>query len=254
MVEDHFDATFAARLSQQEKQVQQVYRPVIGIHKWFARRPGSLFRCLLLAEYGGGRPLADSYLEGHDLRGVVADPFMGGGTPIYEANRLGLSVVGTDINPMSYWIVRQALSPVDLTELAEVAAGLHADLDRRLGRLQRTACRGCGDEVPVKYFLWVKQQPCPDCGARTDLFPGYRLAEAVRHPEHVLVCADCGALSEHERAPRRASPATCESCGGASIIVSSIGITRRPSWPAGTVAESGPWRAGPVEASARRGG
>jgi len=42
--------------------------------------------------------------------------------------------------------------------------------------------------------------------------------------------------------------------GEASIIVWSIGITRPPSWPGGTVAENGPWRAGPVEACARRGG
>ena len=30
--------------------MQQHYRPVISVHKWFARRPGSLFRALALAE------------------------------------------------------------------------------------------------------------------------------------------------------------------------------------------------------------
>lgn len=46
-LEHNFDATFAAELAQREKQIQQNYRPVIGIHKWLTRRPGTLFRNLL---------------------------------------------------------------------------------------------------------------------------------------------------------------------------------------------------------------
>ena len=57
------------------------------LHKWFARRPGSLFRSLLLAEFDGGKPLRESYYQGHDLSNVnVFDPFLGGGTPAVEAN------------------------------------------------------------------------------------------------------------------------------------------------------------------------
>src|SRR3990172_9259281 len=105
-LETNFDVTFTAILAQREKQIQQNYRPIIGIHKWFARRPGTIFRSLLLSEYNGGEPLEKSFWRSHRLRGVIADPFMGGGTPIYEANRLGFHVVGTDINPMAYWVVR----------------------------------------------------------------------------------------------------------------------------------------------------
>lgn len=212
-VEDAFDAEFAGRLSLREKQIQQVYRPVVGIHKWFARRPGSLFRCLLLAEYGGARPLRECYWEGHRLSGVVADPFMGGGTPVYEANRLGLAVIGADINPMSFWLVRQALSPLDLSAFSDAARGIRDELDRRHGRCQRTICTRCGAEAPVKYYLWVKQLACPACGVVNDLFPGYRLAEAVRHPAHVLVCAACGALNELAEVPRRRAPVPCAACG-----------------------------------------
>ena len=108
-LELHFDPTFATRLALREKQIQQNYRPIIGIHKWFARRPGSVFRSLLLAEYNSSDPLEASYWREHKLTGVIADPFMGGGTPIFEANRLGFSVLGADTNPMAFWIVRQAL-------------------------------------------------------------------------------------------------------------------------------------------------
>jgi putative DNA methylase len=46
-----FDIPFVANLALREKQIQQNYRPIIAVHKWFARRPGTLFRSLLLAEF-----------------------------------------------------------------------------------------------------------------------------------------------------------------------------------------------------------
>jgi putative DNA methylase len=58
MIEHDFDVPFVAQLAQREKQIQQSYRPVIGPHKWFSRRPGALFRALLLAEFAQDGPLA----------------------------------------------------------------------------------------------------------------------------------------------------------------------------------------------------
>lgn len=43
----------------------------------------------------------------------IADPFMGGGTPLLEANRVGCDIPGFDINPMSYWIVKQEIEYLD---------------------------------------------------------------------------------------------------------------------------------------------
>ena len=44
MIERDFDVPFIADLALREKQIQQNYRPIIAVHKWFARRPGTLFR------------------------------------------------------------------------------------------------------------------------------------------------------------------------------------------------------------------
>lgn len=52
MIEQNFDVAFVAKLALREKQIQQNYRPIIAVHKWFARRPGTLFRGLLLSEFG----------------------------------------------------------------------------------------------------------------------------------------------------------------------------------------------------------
>ncbi|MGQ0552838.1 MAG: DUF1156 domain-containing protein [Planctomycetota bacterium] len=212
-LERAFDPTFAAKLALREKQIQQSYRPIIGIHKWFARRPGTVFRCLLLAEFNGSEPLDTSYWRTHQFTGVVADPFMGGGTPIFEANRLGLGVVGTDINPMAFWIVRQALAPLDIAAFAAAAADVAARVENTVGQFYSTLCTECGHDADVKYFIWVKTATCPECGVANDLFPGYLLAEAERHPKHVVACARCGALNEFDHSPTQAAPGHCASCG-----------------------------------------
>ena len=217
-IEQHFNPTFATTLALREKQIQQSYRPIIGIHKWFARRPGTLFRSLLLSEFNGSEPLESSYWHSHELRGVIADPFMGGGTTVFEANRLGLSVVGCDINPMAHWIVRQALEPLDREDFVNTAARVVERVERRLGSFYETQCLHCRQTAQVKYFLWVKTAACPSCRTVNDLFPGYLLAEAERHPAFVVACRKCGHLNEYDTLPGATAPAPCRVCHGAVSV------------------------------------
>ena len=222
-LEKDFDASFATALALKEKQIQQNYRPIIGIHKWFARRPGTIFRTLLFAEFNGEEPFEKSYWRA-PAEGVIADPFMGGGTPIYEANRLGFHVVGTDINPMAYWVVRQSLAPLDLAELLHGAAGWCVT-SRRRSEIFTLPSDSCGNPAAVKYFIWVKTATCPHCQTENDLFPGYLLAEAVRHPQQRVVRrlrpAQRVRLSPHPRVP-----GSCRECGHAVHVRHQRGATR----------------------------
>src|SRR5262245_50376080 len=133
MIEKDFDIPFVAGLALREKQIQQNYRPIIAVHKWFARRPGTLFRALLLSEFGDGA-LRDQFYQANEFKGVkIADPFMGGGTPLLEANRVGCDVIGFDINPMAYWIVRQEIEHLDLKAYREAANKLNRWLKEKVG-------------------------------------------------------------------------------------------------------------------------
>lgn len=210
-IEKSFDIPFIANLSLREKQIQQNYRPIIAVHKWFARRPGTLFRGLILSEFER-KPLRQIYYRSNNLRGIfVADPFMGGGTPLIEANRLGCDVVGYDINPMAYWIVRQEIERIDLKAYRNAANKLTHWLESQIGYFYRTRCLQCGSaEAHVKYFLWVKVQSCRRCGKDFDLFRGYLVALNRRHPKNVFVCPSCGQLSEVED---RKQAGDCMSCG-----------------------------------------
>ena len=132
-VERNYDIGFVAGLALREIQIQQNYRPIIAVHKWFARRSGTLFRGVSSFE------VLEGAADGHFLRGRrpsgrrIADPFMGGGIPLIEANRLGCEVIGCDINPMAYWIVRQEIEHLDLVAYKKATTDLFRTLEKRFG-------------------------------------------------------------------------------------------------------------------------
>jgi adenine-specific DNA methylase len=210
VLETRFDDALIGRLASAEKQIQQNFRPVIAVHKWFARRPGSLFRGLLLSEFDD-RPLGESYFSGHDLEGVVLDPFMGGGTTLFEANRLGVSVVGYDTNPLSRWVCERELEALDVDAFQLAAEEIARAVEAEVGDLYKTRCVECGEQAEVKFFLWVKTHLC-ECGVETLLFPGSLVAGRgmKRHTHDVLVCGSCRRVEQF--LPGEA-PGDCPHCG-----------------------------------------
>ena len=127
--------------------------------------------------------------------------------PIY---RIGCNVIGMDINPMAAWIVREEIDAIDVMAYTKEAHDLLAHLSEEIGPFYKTRCPITGQtDADVKYFLWVKTGTCAACRKAFDLFPGYVLAEDVRHTSYVLVCSSCGDLNEVDD-PRR--PGACR-CG-----------------------------------------
>ncbi len=136
---------------------------------------------------------------------------MGGGTPLLEANRLGCGVTGIDVNPMSYWIVREELQRIDLDAYKEASKVLLRALESTAGHYYLTSCIHCGiDDAKVKYFLWIKSIPCQNCDHSIDLFDGHLVAKDTRHPTNVFMCGTCGGLNEKTT---RSEPGTCDECG-----------------------------------------
>lgn len=209
MIEKRYNTPFVASLALREKQIQQSYRPIIAVHKWFARRPGTLFRSLLLSEFVS-EDLQDVFFQSNDLRGIrAADPFMGGGTPLIEANRVGCDVIGCDINPMAYWVVKQELASLDVHGYLTQAWTLRERLGDRVGQYYQTRCGICGELADAKYYIWAKTVHCLECDREYALLPGYQIAARGRHPAHVLLCWRCGHLNE---AASLESAGRCELC------------------------------------------
>ena len=161
MIEKNFDIPFIADLALREKQIQQNYRPIIAVHKWFARRPGTLFRGLLFSEFLE-KPLHESFYQANSLKGIkVADPFMGGGTPLIEANRLGCEIAGFDINPMAYWIVKQEIEHLDLDAYLRAANSLREQLEKEIGSIAGDTGTTGKCSMPGNFSAWS----CPHSGS-----------------------------------------------------------------------------------------
>src|ERR1035441_368713 len=91
-----------------------------------ARRPASVFGGILIAaglkapeDHEQAARLAwDYYYSDHQRaanfkRLRVLEPFMGGGTTLVEGSRLGYDVIGNDLNPVAWLVVKNEVAGSD---------------------------------------------------------------------------------------------------------------------------------------------
>ncbi|MFT3966402.1 MAG: hypothetical protein QM690_11035 [Sphingobium sp.] len=179
-------------------------RPIYTAHKWFARRLGSVFRSLLIGVTS--EPDADFgelYYGGADLTGLkVLDPFVGGGTSVFEASRLGATAYGCDVDPVACAVSRLELGAADLPDLGPTLA----DLKERVGSQLAEFHVRYGDQV--LHHFWVQVVECAGCGSHFDAHPNHVLADdgTTRH----AFCSACGTIHD---LPTRTASFECDSCG-----------------------------------------
>ncbi len=199
-------------------------KPIYQMHKWWARRLGSVFRMITLATFGDEKEsdneIWQKFCNGADLNGaVVLDPFMGGGTTIVEALRLGCKVIGIDINPVAWFVTKKEIEPVNLDELDKAFLDLEDSVGNCIKQYYRTKCPK-GHPADVMYFFWVKIARCRSCGSKVKLFPNYELS--VRDHVYVVLCPQCLRVIE----TRGYSPETrCNDCG--TVFDPRKGVSRR---------------------------
>jgi adenine-specific DNA methylase len=119
-IEEGFPIVEINRLAVPER---NAFKPIYQMHKWFARRASCVFRAILLGclKPAGTDIMAEFYKDHTDdpdtVGKVILDPFMGGGTTVVEALRLGCKVIGIDLNPVAWFIVKTEVEPVEIEEL-----------------------------------------------------------------------------------------------------------------------------------------
>ena len=229
---------------------KEVHRPIYHIHKWWANRLGSVFRAILL---GCALPetegLQDAFYRKQDFAGLtVFDPFMGSGTTIGEAHKLGFTALGRDINPVACESVRVALGPMNRDALRQAFGQLASNVGERIRALYRTT-DGQSQICDVLYHFWVKTLQCPACSKRVDLFPSYifaRNAYPERKPEVRVCCPGCGGIFAAQvtdtqvdcagcghgfnlqQGPASGASATCQSCHQTFAIAKTIKALGHP--------------------------
>ncbi|MHA2305613.1 MAG: DUF1156 domain-containing protein [Candidatus Hodarchaeales archaeon] len=196
-IENCFPFSKVSEIAYKESNAKRYYRPVLTLHKWFARRLGSVFRSILIYaslsssinEVEDDTTLSkdhsltctedfwDVYLQEHDFKDIVVlDPFMGGGTTIIEAKRLGFRVIGGDLNPVAWFTVKKELDEVNLDDLRREFEKLSSKLKIDLLKYYKTQCESCSEQADVMYFFWVKEIQCEHCARTLPLFRSYLFA------------------------------------------------------------------------------
>lgn len=234
VIEDGFPFEGVSEIAEVESWRKEIYRPIYHVHKWWAQRLGSVFRAAILgATAPKGSSVLDLFYEPVRLPGVVVfDPFMGSGTTIGEAQKLGCTIIGRDINPVAYRAVCVALGAVDRREVHEHFLKIEATVGKEIKELYRSV-DSQGQPCDVLYFFWVKTLPCPQCRARVDLFSNYVFATHAyknRNPEAKITCPDCsevlsgrhddtaltcrcGTRFNPQEGPAKRATAVCRGCG-----------------------------------------
>jgi adenine-specific DNA methylase len=198
------------------------FKPIYQMHKWFARRASCVFRAILLGSLkpafkpdGSPTDLMEEFYKDHtddpDTAGkTVLDPFMGGGTTVVEALRLGCRVIGIDLNPVAWFIVKTEVEPVELESLQSAFERLaerpvdwngNKPFKETLLSLYRTEIEP-NIEADVIYTFWVKYAICtdPNCRRHVPLFEDFIIARkspSIRY-HHDVACPHCQKVYDWE--------------------------------------------------------
>lgn len=224
-------------------------KPIYCIHKWWARRLGSVFRTLLILAMTPSRRkmgrIASQFYERQDFGGLaVLDPFMGGGTSIVEASKCGAMAIGVDIDPVAWFVTKKEIEPCPTDA---IRAALHT-VDRAVGEEIRSYYQtraSSGEVVPVIYYFWVDLVTCPACGAQFEGHLHYQLCRdraegeqtvfcrachsiaRVSLSHNLYLCPECGDTTDIRKGTVRLGRFACPDCGHRAPLVSA----QRPDGP-----------------------
>ena len=254
-IEISFPIDQVNEIAEKEAHAKRYYRPVYTMHKWWARRLGSVFRTMILYALAdkemtvdgerqstfsedNGLPeidwenpdaLWEYYLEDVDFDGkTVLDPFMGGGTSIVESIRMGCNAIGSELNPVAWFVVKKEVESVDLDELDAAFEEIKASVGEEIQDYYRTECPHCEDDdhyADSMYHFWVNELPCRNCGEDVPLFKDYRLANARSSKDdyYNVVCPDCWNVFETDD---YRTDTTCPDCSHEYVPNEAGNVTR----------------------------
>jgi putative DNA methylase len=199
-------------LSRHEAHRKSAHRPAYYVHKWWARRTGSVFRGILLDHLlDPGENRMAAMAQAHDFSDkIVLDCFHGGGTTIGEALRLGCKVVGSELNPVAHFLVAQMVRDVDADTLDAAFEQIRDATEESLREMYKTRCPGCDGDAQIQYTSWIKQIPCEACEQPADLLTNRVVMADFQNPGGGLVqCPRC----EHPwRARKIGARVKCRGC------------------------------------------
>ena len=173
-------------------------------HRWFARRLASAVRGLLIASQTS--TIDDfwrGYRDGLDLSGVtVCDPFVGGGTSVIEAQRLGANVIGVDVDAVACAITSFETRAHKVPDLTAALDQLKRTVGSKVARYYLTTDDAGAPRI-ILHCFWVQVVKCGGCGSQVDAHPHYQLAYDAEGHHQWVFCCTCSRISRLAKSARR---------------------------------------------------
>ena len=214
---EDYDFPFEALsdIAEAESWRKEINRPLCHLHKWWARRLGTVFRSIVIGTFApAGDDVLDLFYKPVRIDdAVVFDPFMGSGTTIGEICKTGARAIGRDINPVAHFLVRIALATHDRKAILSTYSEIERDVAEKIRQYYRTDLPD-GKSADALYYFWVKVASCPNCHASVDLFPS-RIFARHHNPSKShssrSVCPTCGSINLVGSDSKRVYCDTCKS-------------------------------------------
>jgi len=194
-IENNFPFEDIDPVAEIESYRKEINRPIYHIHKWWAKRLGSVFRSIVSGALTEGE-WKDFYKYQNNSGKIVLDPFMGSGTTLGEAAKLGASIIGCDVNPVSTFSVTQALTNVNLNQLETEFTLIELDIKNEIHSYYTTKVPGASKPTPALYYFWVKVVTTPG-GEKVPLFSSYvfsKNAYPSKKPDSQIWCPSCESI------------------------------------------------------------
>ncbi len=231
-------------IAEAESWRKEIYRPPYHIHKWWAQRLGSVFRAIVLGSFAPPKSDLMKLFYGRTRinNAVVFDPFMGSGTTLGEATKLGARAIGRDINPVSHFLVKNALSKNSFEELEQTLKRIEERLADNIRYYYQTRLSD-GQIAEVLYYFWVKVVNCPKCEAPVELFskrifanhaypkknphaqascPTCGAVNGVNYDQEAVTCSQCGCAYNPQKGNVSGQNCWCPGCGEKFKIVNAV--------------------------------
>jgi len=198
-IEKDFPFSDLSLIAEKESWRKEVYRPVYYIHKWWAKRLGSVFRGILLgACMGDSDNFWDFYYKRNDFSDItIFDPFMGSGVTLGEATKLGCKAIGRDINPVSFLLCNAALTKYKPQDVLSAYKNIEDTVSSILLNHFVTKTDE-GEDATVLYYFLVKELTCPRCNKNIELFKSRIFSKNAmprKDPTARALCPFCGAIN-----------------------------------------------------------
>lgn len=92
VIENDFPFEVIDPIAENESYRKEINRPIYHIHKWWAKRLGTVFRSIVSGSLSQN-VWPDFHANQNYQNSVVLDPFMGSGTTLGEAAKLGAKLL-----------------------------------------------------------------------------------------------------------------------------------------------------------------